>query len=40
MVTPDGEFLFFSRRWGKTWDTTEACSVFWVDARVLHALRP
>lgn len=40
MVTPDGQFLFFSRRWGASWDTTTACSVLWVDARVLHALRP
>ena len=36
MVTPDGKYLFFSRRWGATWEETTAGDVFWVDARVLR----
>ena len=39
MVTPDGKYLFFSRRWGATWETTTAGDVFWVDAKVLDQLR-
>ena len=40
MVTPDGRFLFFSRRWGATWDDTTRCEIYWVDARVLKRFRP
>ena len=40
MVTPDGKFLFFSRRWGATWETTTAGDVYWVDAGVLDKFRP
>jgi hypothetical protein len=40
MVTPDGRYLFFSRRWGATWEETTAGDVFWVDARVLEQFRP
>jgi Tol biopolymer transport system component len=40
MVTPDGKYLFFSRRWGSTWENTTAGDVYWVDAKVLEALRP
>lgn len=39
MVTPDGKFLFFSRRWGATWEETTAGDVFWVDAKILEPLR-
>ena len=39
MVTPDGKYLFFSRRWGATWETTTAGEVFWVDAKVLDRFR-
>jgi hypothetical protein len=39
MVTPDGKYLFFSRRWGATWETTTAGDVFWVDAKVLDQFR-
>ena len=35
MVTPDGALLFFSRRWGATWEETTAGNVYWVDAAVL-----
>jgi WD40-like Beta Propeller Repeat len=39
MATPDGKFLFFSRRWGATWETTTAGDLYWVDARVLDQFR-
>lgn len=40
MLTPDRRYLFFSRRYGDTWETTTGGDVFWVDARVLERLRP
>ncbi len=40
MMTPDGAYLFFSRRYGDTWETTKGGDVFWVDARVIERLRP
>ena len=40
MVTPDGRYLFLSRRWGATWDDTTRCEIYWVDARVLERFRP
>ena len=39
MVTPDGKYLFFSRRVGDTWETTTAGDVYWVDAKVLDTFR-
>ena len=39
MVTPDGKYLFFSRRWGATWEETTAGDVYWVDAGVLERFR-
>lgn len=36
MVTPDGKYLFFSRRWGATWEETTAGDVYWVDVKVLE----
>ena len=39
MMTPDGKYLFFSRRWGATWKETTAGDVFWVDARLLDRFR-
>jgi hypothetical protein len=39
MVTPDGKYLFFSRRWGATWEETTAGDVYWVDAGVLDRFR-
>jgi hypothetical protein len=39
MVSPDGRFLFFSRRQGP-WEAVTAGDVFWVDAEVIHRLRP
>lgn len=39
MVTPDGKYLFFSRRWGTTWEETTEAEVYWVDARILEQFR-
>ena len=43
MVTPDGKYLFFSRRFGaydtQGWDGTTDGDVFWVDVRALHKYR-
>ncbi len=40
MVTPDGAYLFFSRRWGASWEDTTEGEVFWVSARILDQFRP
>jgi len=40
MGTPDGRYLFFSRRTGKSWDEADAGDVYWVDAAVIERLRP
>ncbi len=40
MVTPDGAYLFFSRRWGATWDETTEGKIYWVSAKVLDQFRP
>ena len=41
MVTPDGRYLFFSRRFGgSSWQTTTDADVFWVDIAVVERLRP
>lgn len=39
MVTPDGKYLFFSRRWGATWEQATAGDVYWVDVKVLDRFR-
>ena len=40
MVTPDGRYLFFSRRYGGgTWATTTGADVFWVDMAVVERLK-
>jgi hypothetical protein len=39
MATPDGKYLFYSRRWGATWELTTDGEVYWVDARILEPLR-
>lgn len=40
MGTPDGRYLFFSRRYGGgTWETTTDADVFWVDMKVVERLR-
>ena len=40
MVTPDGKYLFFSRRIGATWETTTGGDVYWVDAKIIEQFRP
>ena len=37
-VTPDGKYLFFNRNMGSS--NYENVDIFWVDARVIEALRP
>lgn len=39
MVTPDGKYLFFSRRRGASWRTATAGDVYWVDAKILEQFR-
>lgn len=39
MVTPDGKFLFFSRRRGASWSEATAGDVYWVDAKILERFR-
>jgi hypothetical protein len=40
MVTPDGKYLFFSRRYGDTWEATTDGAVYWIDARIIERMRP
>ena len=40
MVTPDGNYLFFSRWLGETWETATGGDVYWVDVRILDQFRP
>jgi Tol biopolymer transport system component len=40
MVTPDGRYLFFSRRYGGgTWESTTDADVFWVSMAVVERLK-
>jgi Tol biopolymer transport system component len=39
MITPDGRFLFFSRRQGASWPAATAGDVYWVDAKILEQFR-
>ena len=39
MVTPDGKYLFFSRRQGASWKDATAGDLYWVDAKVLEQFR-
>jgi hypothetical protein len=40
MGTPDGRYLFFSRRTGDSWDEADAGDVFWVDVAAIERMRP
>jgi len=40
MVTPDGKYLFFSRRTGASWQQATEAEIFWVDIGVIDRLRP
>ncbi len=39
MVSPDGRWLSFSRRYGETWPTTTDAEIYWMDAAILEGLR-
>jgi hypothetical protein len=39
MISPDGAWFSFSRRYGESWDTTTDAEIYWVDAAVLDELR-
>jgi hypothetical protein len=40
MGTPDGRYLFFSRRTGDSWSEADSGDVFWVDAAAIEKMRP
>jgi Tol biopolymer transport system component len=40
MVTPDGKYLFFSRRTGASWNEASEGEILWVDISVIESLRP
>jgi len=40
MVTPDGRYLFFSRRTGGSWAEATEGEIFWVDLGVIEPFRP
>ena len=39
MVTPDGKYLFFSRRTGASWEEASEGEILWVDISVIERLR-
>jgi Tol biopolymer transport system component len=39
MVSPDGRWLSFSRRYGETWPTTTDAEIYWMDAAAIEKLR-
>jgi Tol biopolymer transport system component len=39
MVTPDGKYLFFSRRTGATWNEATEGEILWVDISVIERFR-
>jgi hypothetical protein len=39
MVSPDGRWLSFSRRYGETWPTTTDAEIYWMDASIIEELR-
>jgi hypothetical protein len=40
MVSPDGRWFSFSRRYGSAWDATTDAEIYWVDASALDEFRP
>jgi len=40
MVTPDGKYLFFSRRTGASWEEASEGEIFWVDIDVIERFKP
>ncbi len=39
MVSPDGRWLSFSRRYGESWPTTTDAEIYWMDASIIEDLR-
>lgn len=39
MVSPDGRWLSFSRRYGETWPTTTDAEIYWMSAAIIEELR-
>jgi hypothetical protein len=39
MVSPDGRWLSFSRRYGESWPTTTDAEIYWMDASIIEELR-
>ena len=39
MVSPDGRWFSFSRRYGETWPTTTDAEIYWMDASIIEELR-
>ena len=39
MVSFDGKWLMFSRRYGDTWPTTTKAEIYWMDASIIEKLR-
>ena len=39
MVSPDGRWLSFSRRYGDSCPTTTDAEIYWMDASIIEALR-
>jgi hypothetical protein len=39
IVSPDGRWFSFSRRYGETWPTTTDAEIYWMDASIIEELR-
>jgi hypothetical protein len=39
MVSPDGRWLSFSRRYGDSWSTTTDAAIYWMDASIIDSLQ-
>ena len=39
MVSPDGRWFSFSRRYGDSWPTTTDAEIYWMSASIIEALR-
>ena len=39
MVSPDGRWLSFSRRYGDSWPTTTDAEIYWMSASIIEELR-
>ena len=39
VLSPDGQWLSFSRRYGAPWPTTTDAETYWLDAAIIEDLR-